>query len=369
MADSGQFQLTFVDDRKPKRSALATSFVVQAIGVALLVQFGVIQPQHFVAAVKRYNVIELAATDTPTAHPRPPRRVVKMPPPPRPELDRLFEARVKLPPPPVRPTPMPEMKLPVTSAKTQIPVVQPPRIPQVGQFSSAAPAVVAVTKPSAAPRTGDFSSGSSATPTLQNVKARDVQTGGFGDPNGIRGVGDGKGKLVAAAVGSFDLPGGPGNGNGTGGARGLKGAIASAGFGNGVATSNPGRVVGGTAARGAIQQGGFGDSRAPVEQPKLVRASLTNTVPPTSPVAVLSKPQPVYTDEARSLKIEGEVLLEVLFTASGEARVSRVMRGLGHGLDEAATRAASHIRFLPAKRDGKPVDSTAVIHVVFQLAY
>jgi len=49
--------------------------------------------------------------------------------------------------------------------------------------------------------------------------------------------------------------------------------------------------------------------------------------------------------------------------------VGRIVRGLGHGLDEAAVRAAQQIRFKPARRDGQPVDFPAVVHIVFQLAY
>jgi hypothetical protein len=45
------------------------------------------------------------------------------------------------------------------------------------------------------------------------------------------------------------------------------------------------------------------------------------------------------------------------------------VRGLGHGLDETAIAAANKMRFKPAMRAGQPVDSTAVVHVVFQLAY
>jgi TonB family protein len=77
---------------------------------------------------------------------------------------------------------------------------------------------------------------------------------------------------------------------------------------------------------------------------------------------------PLYSDEARSLKIQGEVLLEVVLEASGKLRIVRVVRGLGHGLDDAAVRAAEQIRFKPALRDGQPADSTAVLHIVFQLA-
>jgi TonB family protein len=62
------------------------------------------------------------------------------------------------------------------------------------------------------------------------------------------------------------------------------------------------------------------------------------------------------------------VLLEVVFESSGKVHVNRVIRGLGHGLDEAAIRAAEEIHFRPAVRDGQPADSTAVLHIVFQLA-
>jgi TonB family protein len=56
-------------------------------------------------------------------------------------------------------------------------------------------------------------------------------------------------------------------------------------------------------------------------------------------------------------------------TAKGEVRVLNVVRGLGHGLDESALRAVEHIKFKPAQRDGQPADSTATVHIVFQLAY
>jgi TonB family protein len=86
-------------------------------------------------------------------------------------------------------------------------------------------------------------------------------------------------------------------------------------------------------------------------------------------VEIISKPNPVYTDEARSLKLEGEVLLEVLFQANGQLHVNRIVRGLGHGLDEAAVTAAARMRFKPATEHGQAVDSTAIVHVLFQLAY
>jgi TonB family protein len=192
--------------------------------------------------------------------------------------------------------------------------------------------------------------------------ASQVQTGGFGDPNGIPATGTPGKRANIAGRGSFDLPSGPGYGNGTGGSRGVPGVVASAGFGNGIA------IGGGTGGMGRreVRQGGFGDARAPVEdEPKKRLAANTS---PLTPVEILYKPKPTYTEEGRRLKIEGEVRLEVIFTADGKVQVLRVLQGLGHGLDQAAVRAAEQIRFKPAQREGQAVDSAATLRIVFQLA-
>jgi TonB family protein len=116
----------------------------------------------------------------------------------------------------------------------------------------------------------------------------------------------------------------------------------------------------------AISTGTFGDASA---ASPAYRARRNMEAVVSSAAEILSKPRPAYTEEARRLQIQGEVLLEVLFAASGEARVLRSIRGLGHGLDENAISAAREIRFRPAKRGDTDVDSTAVVHIVFQLAY
>ena len=85
-------------------------------------------------------------------------------------------------------------------------------------------------------------------------------------------------------------------------------------------------------------------------------------------MAILSKPEPVYTEEARRLHIEGSVALRVVFTASGEMQIVGVVKGLGHGLDEAAITAARQIRFTPARREGQSMDYPATIHIVFALS-
>jgi TonB family protein len=206
--------------------------------------------------------------------------------------------------------------------------------------------------------TGQF--GSSATPTV-NAPIQKVQTGGFGDPNGLPGEGKQGAKLFAAKLGSFDLPEGAGTGNGTGGAKGIKGTIASAGFGNGIA--QPGHGDGRANGQG-VQAAGFQTQQVAAN----TRRVQDDTAALTSQVEIIFKPRPVYTEEARKLNLEGEVLLEVVFGANGELHVNRVTRGLGHGLDEAAVAAANKIKYKPAQRNGAPVDFTGTVKVTFQLA-
>ena len=120
-----------------------------------------------------------------------------------------------------------------------------------------------------------------------------------------------------------------------------------------------------------LSRAGFGDASFgdPLGDPTHGAVSATAAPLLTRPVEILSKPKPAYTEEARRRQIEGEVLLEILFSASGQVRVVRTVRGLGQGLDESAVAAAEAIRFRPAERAGVPADSTAIVHIVFQLAY
>lgn len=202
--------------------------------------------------------------------------------------------------------------------------------------------------------------GSSAIPNLKKPREL-VQTGGFGDPNGVPANTKTDRNVNINTQGGFDMPTGPGNGNGTGGAKGARGVIASTGFGNGVAAGSPG---GG--GRGVVVAGGFSDESKAAAGPKIKQ---TAAVSNTKPVDILFKPKPVYTDEARNKKIEGDVVLQVVFTAAGEVKVERVVQGLGYGLDDAAESAARQIRFRPAEQEGQPVDFSALVHITFELAY
>ena len=158
-------------------------------------------------------------------------------------------------------------------------------------------------------------------------------------------------------------------------------AVTTGGFGSAAASprgaaNGPGAVTtggfssGAPAPRGAangfgeVQTAGFDQRASAPAQPSV--AALTKPI--DRPVEIVFKPTPEYTDEARSARIEGTVSLELEFTAAGDVRVLRVVRGLGHGLDEAAQRAALRIRFKPAQSDGRPVDSRATVHITFRLS-
>ena len=336
--------LSLMPEQHTRRSPFLVSFVVQALAVVLLMEMGLIHPKELIPAVKFDTAIRLVATPPQRPAPPPPRRL-------------LTVAEATVTPQTVAPRllPPPRVAAPKMVARAQPPQIDLPPAP-APSVPRPQPVKVQVV------RTGIFNStGSQAVATLARP-APAVQTGGFGDPNGIKGDGKPGSRTNIATAGGFDLPTGPGQGNGTGGARGTRGTVASAGFGTGVAIGNTDRVV-----RAAVQKGGFTDAPVTTEAPRPTR--VLPVAATTTPVQILSKPNPIYTDEARALKLEGEVLLRVEFDANGECRVLQVLRGLGHGLDESAVRAAKQIRFRPATENGQSVTSTASLHVVFQLAY
>jgi TonB family protein len=163
--------------------------------------------------------------------------------------------------------------------------------------------------------------------------------------------------------GSRPIPGRTGDDNGAGGASDVPGTVASAGDGNGAAVPAYDPVI----PLGDPKKSVFASSADESESPK-PKADDTAAVA-VQPLVILDKPSPVYTEEARRLAIEGEVLIEVVFSASGQVHIVRVVKGLGHGLDEAATSAVQQIRFQPALQNGQPVDVPATVHITFQLAF
>jgi protein TonB len=86
----------------------------------------------------------------------------------------------------------------------------------------------------------------------------------------------------------------------------------------------------------------------------------------SEPVLV-SQVQPQYTDEARAARVQGTIELRATVREDGTVENVTVRKGLGYGLDEAAIAAVEQWKFMPARKDGKPVSALVGLLVNFAL--
>src|SRR5437868_8798659 len=266
----GPFSL--LPERRPPWKEFIFSFSSQGLGLFLLAWLAVLHPEVLVPPTHDYHFIRLVKTPAPINHQPQPPRVLKQ------EVARLetpAEPALRLPP---------EVK----------PKVQRDESPQAPKVELASTKPVAI--PTATPviprqpvKTNVFSTGSSQPATIAKAPEK-VQTGGFGDPNGVPARDNHGRPINIAQSGSFDLPSGPGYGNGTGGANGVRGVVASTGFGNGVAI--PPHASG---PQGIVRQAGFGANDVPAPptvQSRPAESALARIIP----AEILSKPVPIYTE-------------------------------------------------------------------------
>jgi len=340
---------TAVVERSWKTQITSVAIHVLVIGAAFLITVPVVKELQRPTS----EHVTLVAPYIPHPHViiEPPRvrHIVKLTvPPPAPVIQPPLVAKV-IPP-------------PVVAKAPEVPVAKPPSRPE--------PKIEAEVKPAPpAPK-----------PEIQVAKAAPkVSLGGFGDPRGVQNSETPKPQPVLMAhVGAFDSPTGAGQSGGGGHLD--AGAVKQSGFGNaGVAngtTGGTGKVASvqtgnfgdsAAATRGAsgtVRSSGFGDTVAAAPQRKVAAAAVSAF----TPVEILFKPRPSYSAEAREMHLEGQVSMEVVFQASGAVKVVRVIKGLGHGLDEAAQQAAMQVRFKPATRAGSPVDTNATISITFEIS-
>jgi len=329
-------RLALLPEAKPRWDRLGLSAGGQLAILTVLLLLPQIFPDEMNTALK-YTYVELMqpVTEIPVA-PEP-----EPPPPPKPPK---IKPKVKVPPPkpvelelkPMVPELVPELvPVKLNPRQPHIFMVLKPETPKV-RTVDAKPIdlnpvfeVAKVNFPTTQPKRPkeevkieNLGSGSTAPGTLV-AAANKVQTGGFGDRNGIAEPGNPNRAANINQAGSPLLPGSPGNGNGNG----MRGPVAEG-------TNRP-----------ALGKGGGNTS-----------------------VSILDRPHPVYSEEGRTLRIEGDVILDVVFLASGQLQVNSVVSGLGHGLDQAAVQAAKQIHFKPATRDGHPVDFPARVRISFRVA-
>jgi len=94
---------------------------------------------------------------------------------------------------------------------------------------------------------------------------------------------------------------------------------------------------------------------------------ITRYASDATPPVLLYKVEPEYSEEARKVKLQGEVVLRIDVDPRGVARNISVVQSLGLGLDERAIAAVSRWKFRPGYSAGKPVVTPAMIHVTFRL--
>jgi len=384
------------EEYKRRRISFALGCVVEIAAIGFLLLPGGPFPNRIQARASRYVLISLPslAEQEPSVK-APPRRMVaprkieppkpltaSLVPPPRVDAAKIEkpEIQAQIPVPNVSEQPPP---MTAAVAVPSPPVPQPPPAVHTGLFGEVARYSGSEKAPLQQVQTGGFGG-----PHAEGAKIplRRVQTGGFGDPQGLPGHALGGNPGNVPKLGAFDLPTGPGRGNGTGGAQGMARIVANAGFGgNGVGIGGGSRTprtvanagFGGGGVGNELSRGPAGAASAPVKTgvfavaPKPAPAKPLRAAAPApelQPVEIISKPLPQYTEEARRLRVQGEVVLSVVFQASGALKVVGVVKSLGHGLDQMAEQAASQIRFKPAQQAGKPTDFEATLRIEFRLA-
>ena len=336
--------------------SFGVSLVVNVSVGALLILFAAAR-MHEVKAQKENTAVLVFPIEPKPYVPPPVPKVRVIPPPPKVEPP---QPKIKPPKPVIEPPKPMEVKIPTPPTPKIAPAppkaVSPPPQPKVGLFKSSQPTKVANNTVAPTPKTGGFGDPVGVTPNPNASKPATIAA--VGSFNGTPGIGQpGAGAARQGSVKGVAF--GSGVANGVPGGKDVHGTVASAGFSNGVVggTGKPGGT-------GRVAQAGFsgtGFGQATPAAPKVQQVEST-------PIVVLSKPRAAYTAEARQLKIEGDVKLEVRFTASGHVEVLQVISGLGHGLDEQARTVAQGIQFKPATKDGHAVDQVTVIRITFQLA-
>ena len=86
------------------------------------------------------------------------------------------------------------------------------------------------------------------------------------------------------------------------------------------------------------------------------------------PPVPLYQPLPAYTEEARNARVEGIVLIQAIVRKDGTVDSFKVLKSLGHGLDESAVNTiATKWQFQPGTLNGAPVDVQVIIEVAFRI--
>jgi TonB family protein len=341
-----------LNDGSQSKSSLFTSVALNVILAICAIIIG--------AAAKKTmdNHIKLTHLDEPIPmkKPDPPPIKIKAPKIPPPPVVKVDPPKIKLPDVKLPDVPKPPVIKMVQPMPVVLPappkVVQPPPAPKVVNLAQAQPAAVVNNSPhptavALGSQTNPIAPSNRPSTTSINLGNKGMSgmpasNNGMGAPSQVVNLGSG-------SAGSQNMKG---RDNASGAVVGVK-----LGVTGGTGPMNaPGR------APGAVNLGQ--NTPPPMPKPAGPSAVTAKTGP-----KVLFKPKPEYTEEARSLHIEGVVSVRLRVSSSGTVEVLGVTSDLGHGLGNSAIRAVQATRFQPATdASGHPIDWEGVVNVAFQLA-
>ena len=282
---------------EPERNAgsFITSAMINGLILALLLYIGATARQ--VIEQRQYEQTVLIVP--PADDPPPPPKVKLQEPPPLPDPPKLpdvkLEApRIKMP----KPEPKPDPKPIIVEAKVNIPTFKSPKpsvveAPQPKAALTPMPAQVPQTKVSTAPVHLGQTFGVTPNPNATR-------------PATVAAIGNPYGGMNGAAIAPHGVVGGTGIGNQIKGgpSSGVVGKVASAGI--------PGATNSSTGSIGKVASTGI-----PAMATAVVVQRVTG-IPASTNLEVISKPPVQYTAEAKELKVQGDVILRVTFTANGQ---------------------------------------------------
>jgi TonB family protein len=347
---AGRTTFGLLPEPEGRAKSFITSTIINTV-LLLLAIFAGMTAKRVIEAHK-YEQTELIVPNTP-----PPAAKIKLPEPPKIEEppkqpDVVLETpKIRFP----KPEPKPDLK----------PIQMEAKAPAMPTVKAAKPAVVLAPQPKAALTAAMPAQDSHVKPSTAPVHLGQT-FGVIPNPNATRpatiaAIGNPYGGMNGPAIAPHGVVGSTGIGNGlkAGSNAGVVGRVASAGI--------PG-ATGSSAPTGTYSGSKVASVGIPAMTVAAVAPRATEAAPVITTLEVLSKPPVQYTAEAKQLKVQGDVVLRVTFTANGQVLVQSVVHSLGHGLDEEARRVAQLIRFRPATRNGQPVDMTTYITITFQLA-
>ncbi len=83
--------------------------------------------------------------------------------------------------------------------------------------------------------------------------------------------------------------------------------------------------------------------------------------------AILYHEKAKYTEAARQNRVQGTVMVSMIFASDGQIKNPRIISGLPDEMNEEAIKAANEIVFLPALKNGDPVSVRMSVEFTFKL--